>query len=165
MAVKIAVISDTHVGQRISAYPAGFLREIGRCDIAHAGDHTSIASLELLESQGELRAVHGNMDEMAVADVLPAKLTFDVEGVCIGITHGSGAPDGIERRVLEVFDDSQKPDIIIFGHSHKPCDLIIDGVRMINPGSLSGNIGGRPPSWGVLTIDGDNIDWRHIAMR
>ncbi|MCK5832896.1 metallophosphoesterase [bacterium] len=164
MSVKIAVISDSHIGQKISAYPAEILNAIGECDIIiHAGDHTSMESVELLNSLGNLRAVHGNMDEITISNLLPSRLVFEVEGIRIGVTHGWGSPLGIERRVLDVFVD-EKLDIVIFGHSHSPCDKIIDGIRVINPGAISGNLQDKSSSWGILTINGCDADWRLIEF-
>ncbi len=164
MSVNISVLSDSHVGQRIPAYPLDLLREVGRQDfILHAGDHASSESVDVLKNYGDLRAVHGNMDEIAISDVLPSRLVLDVEDVRIGLTHGWGPPVGIERRVMDVFVD-EKVDVIVFGHSHCPCDRVIDGIRMINPGAVSGNIPGKNGSWGILTVEGNRVEWRLIEI-
>ncbi len=166
MSVRIAVISDSHIGQRISTYPNKVLNAIRESDIIiHAGDHTSIDSLELLESCGDLRAVHGNMDDVMVCSKLPPKIIFEVEGVRIGVTHGWGAPTGLAGKVVRVFDGDEKPNIVIFGHSHVPLDEIIDGIRMLNPGAVSGNLFSGKSSFGILTIDERDIDWELIEFQ
>ena len=165
MSIRIAVLSDSHIGQRISAYPADLLERLHDFDvIVHAGDHTSVASVELLDGLGDLRAVHGNMDEIAVRNELPSKLILDVEGMKIGVTHGWGAPIKLAERVRTVFEEDA-PDIVIFGHSHIPFDGIIDGVRMLNPGAVSGNLLGKKASWGILTIDGRKAAWELVEFQ
>jgi len=162
MSTKIAVISDSHVGQRISAYPRQILDVLRGADIVvHAGDHTNHESLEAIRNLGDLKAVRGNMDEVAVCSELPNKLLFEVDGILIGVTHGSGAPLGLEKRVLDEFSvDDPKPDIIIFGHSHRPGDDVHRGIRMLNPGSLSGNLFNNKGSYGILTIDNGSVAWK-----
>jgi predicted phosphodiesterase len=43
-------------------------------------------------------------------------------------------------------------DIIIFGHSHEPCNRYVQGILLFNPGQAKN-------SFGLLTID-DRIDAR-----
>ena len=61
----------------------------------------------------------------------------------ITITHGWGAPDGIEDRIRTLFPDA---DIIIFGHSHHARNKVINGILFFNPGSARNSLG-------ILTID------------
>jgi len=164
MAIRVAVLSDSHVGQRISAYPEEFLKELENYDlIIHAGDHTDITSLHELRSRGEVRAVRGNMDEIEVSSRLPDKLVLELGGLRVGITHGSGPPAGLIDRVRGVFKKNP-PDIIIFGHSHIPTDEVISGVRMLNPGAISGNLSTGEGSWAILTIDGAVVDWQLVKI-
>lgn len=44
-------------------------------------------------------------------------------------------------------------DTVFFGHTHVAYHKIVDGVRMINPGSLYYSRDGRPISYCVITID------------
>jgi putative phosphoesterase len=79
--------------------------------------------------------------------MLPAKEIVEIENKRIGITHGSGAPWGIERRVRKMFE-SNRIDIIIYGHSHRSQNKVIDGILFFNPGKAT-------DSFGVITIDGE----------
>ncbi len=161
MSIRAAVISDTHVGQRISTYPSKLLSILRESDlIIHAGDHTSSSALETLLSTGEVRAIRGNMDDLTVSSKLPEKLLFDIEGIRVGVIHGWGAPVGLANRVRETFRETvPPPDIIIFGHSHSPHDELIDGVRMLNPGAVCGNQSGKNGSYGILDISVNSIMW------
>ena len=166
MGIRAAVISDSHIGQRISAYPEELLELLAGFDfLIHAGDHTNAESLTKLRSIGKLYSVRGNMDEISVCAQLPERLLFEVEGHRIGLIHGWGPPVGLARKVRGVFKDtSPAPEIIIFGHSHRTCDRVIGDIRMLNPGSISGNFGSRSGSWGVLTINDNSVDWEIIPI-
>jgi uncharacterized protein len=144
--VKVAVLTDTHVGS-IQELPASMLRALSKADlIVHAGDFTGTAVLEGLRSLNEVRAVCGNMDSLGIRMALPRKDLLTVAGKRIGVTHGRGAPPGIAGRVRAEFDQA---DVIVFGHSHTTCNEVIGGALMFNPGRCRG-------SYGLLTI-GDDI--------
>lgn len=164
MATRVAVLSDSHVGQRISVYPDDFLARLSDFDlIIHAGDHSSADSYDRLSKVGKVAAISGNMDEIALSSRLPSKLILDIENLKIGVTHGWGPPVGLAKKVRKEFD-GDSVDIIIFGHSHRTFDKEVSGVRMLNPGSLSGNLGSGNGSWGILTIDGDTADWETVDI-
>ncbi|MDY6035670.1 MAG: YfcE family phosphodiesterase [Bulleidia sp.] len=48
-------------------------------------------------------------------------------------------------------------DIVCFGHTHVPYDEVVDGVYLLNPGSLSHNRDGSLPSYRILYIDGNDV--------
>jgi|YelNatPaOPRAMG01_1025707.scaffolds.fasta_scaffold09137_3 putative phosphoesterase len=143
--MKIAVLSDTHV-QRVEELHPEIVKALSSVDlIVHAGDFVGVGVLEGLRRMGELKAVRGNMDSLAVKEILPEKEVFVVGSKKVGLVHGWGAPLGIEERVRGLFD---AVDIIIFGHSHwSKCEKIGD-IFFFNPGP-----GFR--SFGVLTIEDD----------
>jgi putative phosphoesterase len=143
--MRLAVLTDTHVGS-IQELPAPMLKALADVDlIVHAGDFTETAVLEGLRTLGEVKAVCGNMDSTAIKMALPRKDLFMAAGKKIGIIHGSGVPWGIAGRVRGEFDDV---DIIVFGHSHTSCNERIRGALMFNPGRCR-------DSYGLLTIAGN----------
>jgi hypothetical protein len=99
--------------------------------------------LDGLKALGEVKAVCGNMDSVELKRILPEKELFVVGGRKIGLVHGSGAPWGIAGRIRQLFEEA---DVIIFGHSHEPCHLYLQGSLMFNPGRAR-------DSFGLLTID------------
>jgi len=143
--MKIGVISDTHI-DLAEEIPPEIIKAFSKVDlIVHAGDFVGSAVLDGLKKLGEVRAVHGNVDSMKLRNLLPDKEIFVAGGRKIGITHGWGGPDGIEKRVKELLGDV---DIIIYGHSHRAKIERMENVLFFNPG----------PGWqsfGILTIDGD----------
>lgn len=77
------------------------------------------------------------------------------------LTHGhyygvSMGPEGLAEEAK-----SRGCDIAMFGHTHRPCFDEIDGVTVVNPGSLSyPRQEGRRPSYMIMTLHEDGtIDY------
>lgn len=49
-------------------------------------------------------------------------------------------------------------DIVCYGHTHVAADETVDGIRLINPGSLWRSRDGRGPSYALINIEGDQVD-------
>jgi putative phosphoesterase len=145
--MRIAVLADTHVN-KLEYLPKKIIDALSTVDlIIHAGDFTDVQLLNELKQFREVKAVHGNMDSRQLKSVLPVKEIVEATNKRIGITHGSGAPWGIEERVRKVFE-SDRIDIIVYGHSHRSKNKVIDDILFFNPGKAA-------DSFGILTIDGD----------
>src|SRR4030042_462279 len=141
--MKIGVLSDTHI-YLAEEIPQGIVRAFSGVDlIVHAGDFVDVAVLQGLKQLGEVKAVHGNMDSMELRSLLPEKEILVVGGNKIGINHGWGGPEGIERKIRARFGDV---DIIIYGHSHRAKIERIGDVLFFNPGPGF-------HSFGILTIE------------
>ena len=145
--MRIAVLADTHVNT-LEHLPRKIIDAISTVDlIIHAGDFTDVQLLEELKQLGEVKAVRGNMDSTELKNILPVKEIVEIENKRIGITHGSGARWGIEERVRKMFE-SDRIDVIVYGHSHQSQSKVIDGILLFNPGKAT-------DSFGILTIDGE----------
>ncbi len=141
--MKLGVIADSHV-RHFNDLPLAVRQALAGVDIiVHAGDFTHKDVLDGLRAIKPVQAVRGNMDSGELKKTLPEKEIFEVKGRKIGLLHGSGAPLGIDERVRQQFDGVE---IIIFGHSHLPCNRYIRGVLLFNPGPAT-------DSFGLLTID------------
>jgi putative phosphoesterase len=144
--MRIAVLADTHVN-RLEHLPKKIIDALSTVDlIIHAGDFTDLQLLEELKQLREVKAVHGNMDSRELKTVLPVKEIVEIENKRIGITHGSGGPWGIEERIRKMFEPDQI-DIIVYGHSHRSQNKVINDILFVNPGKAT-------DSFGILTIDG-----------
>ena len=110
------------------------MAELRRADlILHAGDLSSVAFLEELLGFGPpVLAVHGNADEPALLELLPAELVVDAATVRIGMTHNGGPRAGREARLAARFPGC---GVVVYGHSHVPEVERHDGVWVLNPGS------------------------------
>lgn len=143
--MRIAVLADTHVS-RLEHLPKKVIDAFSTVElIIHAGDFTNVQVLKELKRLMGVKAVYGNMDSMELKTVLPVKEIVEIENKRIGITHGSGGPWGIEDRVRKMFE-SDRIDIIIYGHSHQSQNKVINDILFFNPGKAT-------DSFGILTVD------------
>lgn len=143
--MRIAVLADTHVN-KLDQLPKKIIDALSTVDlIIHAGDFTDIQLLNELRQLREVKAVQGNMDSIELRTILPVKEIVDIGNKRIGITHGSGRSWGIEERVRRMFE-SDRIDIIVYGHSHESQNKVIDDILFFNPGKAR-------DSFGILAID------------
>ena len=147
--MRIGVISDTH----------GLLREevleiLRGCDcILHGGDINNQGVLDTLEQIAPVYVVRGNNDK-AWAEQLPHDLTVQMEGRKIFMVHN--------RKEMENLPEDA--DIVIFGHSHKYFEQVIDGRLWLNPGSCGKRRFGQEISLAVLTVDGTEYQVQKIVL-
>lgn len=129
----IALVGDTHLPRGARRLPEACVEILRAVDlIVHTGDFTALSVLEQLRMLGRIEAVHGNMDEPAVCELLPARLVVESEGLRIGVVHSGGPRAGREARLRRWFPEC---DLIAYGHSHQPEVVSYDGCWIVNPGS------------------------------
>jgi putative phosphoesterase len=154
-AVKVSIISDTHIPKASPELPRELLDALSGSDlIIHAGDLVEMSVLDELQAIAPVAAVSGNMDKPEVSSVLPEKRVMEVEGKVIGVIHGWGPPMGIERRVLSRFSGV---DVVVFGHTHKPLVESRKGVLLVNPGTPNDRRFSSRLSYAVLTIENGEL--------
>ena len=152
---KIGVISDTHgfLDPRVEKLLAGVDH------ILHAGD-IGDPMLELeLKFIAPVTVVQGNVDVG-----LPFKLT---EVVTLGtkkflvhhIVNPWSLSDAVGPQIIR-----QRPDAVIFGHTHKPFAQTVDGVFFFNPGYAGKPKFGAARSVAILEIDGKEIRHEFIPL-
>ena len=155
--MKIGVISDTHLSSGNCELPEELISGLKTCGlIIHAGDLVDTCVLEPLNRISKVEAVCGNMDNHKVRSELEDKKILNIEGKKICVMHGYGRPDALVDILKKEFF-SEKPDIIIFGHSHTPKNEYIDGVLFFNPGSVTDTVFAPYRSYGIIEIDKGGI--------
>lgn len=155
---RILVLSDTHLshgGKFPGDIPellkdlAGYFRA---ADLTlHAGDHMGVGFYQALQQMNHLISVRGNMDAPMLRNELPERTLLEREGIRIGMMHGWGPPQGLEERIFDAWSGN-KPDVIIFGHSHQVHQSRRGGVLLFNPGSPI-EPSGPNPTVGWIEID------------
>lgn len=132
--LNVLVVSDTHAPLRWRGVPESLVEPLGRCDvILHAGDVCEPGVLDELSTFAPVHAVLGNNDGEDVARWgVPLTRELELEGVRIAMIHIAGAKQGRGRRMGQLFPHA---DIVVFGHSHNPVDVVEDGTHLFNPGS------------------------------
>jgi len=149
MAVKIGVVSDTHLAgydEQLARVVERHFRDVDM--VLHAGDLVDLAVLEMFSGK-QVRAVRGNMDLPSTRRALPEMLTLHLGAFTLGLAHGWGAADDIEDRLLALFPVL---DCLVYGHTHVAANHVQDGVLRFNPGSARL---GRPPvpnSLGIIEL-------------
>lgn len=134
-AVRVAVISDTHMPGRGRMLPEACLARLRAADlIIHAGDWSDMGAVGAVRGLGvPLVAVHGNVEEPAVRAALPATAEVEAGGVRVGVVHDAGAAPGRLERMRRRFPGC---GLVVFGHSHIPLHATAaDGFTILNPGS------------------------------
>lgn len=119
----LGIISDTHGLLRNEAIAA-----LQGCDlILHAGDIGTRVVLDELQQIAPTIAVRGNIDHGRWADELPEVVVLEINGVRFCLLHN----------IHEIAFDPMAEgfDVVIHGHSHKPRNEVVDGVRYFNPAS------------------------------
>lgn len=98
--------------------------------------------------------VHGNNDYCSTA---PFDRILTIGNHRIFITHGHHYLYWNDKSSLVRKAKAEGCDICCFGHTHCYFDEEIDGVRMLNPGSLRCNRDGKNPSYMLIELDGEKI--------
>ena len=153
--MKIGLISDTHdyLDPRVPELFAGVDH------ILHAGDVGRSLLIVELEQIAPVTAVTGNTDEG-----LPLRET---EWITLGgkkflvhhiVTPGVGSPR-IERRLRE-----DAPDVVMFGHTHKPFAQQVGSILYFNPGYAGRQRFDLPRSVAVMEIQRGTITHRFVEL-
>jgi putative phosphoesterase len=130
----IAVIADTH--NHLPSNVRSFLTEAD--EIWHLGDICSKETIKEIAALGvPLHAVRGNCDPRGLA---PESLMLQRGEHLFYLVHEPpmAVPVGT--------------NFVLHGHTHVPRNEIIDGVRHLNPGTVSKPNHGAPPSFAWLEI-------------
>ena len=128
----ITVISDTHGNRRAVDALDGVLAESDY--IIHLGDTSGDGSYIRAKYPDKTYLVNGNCDHMKLGE---DELVLQVEGVKIFATHGHLY--SAKRTLLSMAARANDLNcgVVLYGHTHKADEREIDGVLLINPGTMS----------------------------
>ena len=150
MRARIAIISDTHGLLRPEVIE--ILKECSH--ILHGGDINRESILAELREYGPLYVVRGNNDKGPWAEELPEHLEFEICGVRFYMVHD-------KKHAMTYKTGIMKPDVIVFGHSHKYHQEKTDGILWLNPGSCGKRRFDLPITMAVMEV----IDGKHSVER
>jgi len=154
----VALISDSHIPSREHEIPPSFRERIEVADhVIHAGDFDSKGALaDIRHMATELTAVSGNIDPQIG---LPDRETVELGGVTFVVTHGTGSPRGWADRVARaVREEADSNAIGVAGHTHELVDTVHEGVRLLNPGSVTGASPADRPTMMTATVENGTLD-------
>ena len=151
--MKILVVSDTH--RKDDNLKLVLSEECPLDMLIHLGDAEGSENFipDWVNPECRMEMVLGNNDFFSRLD---REREIDIAGHKAFITHGHyyGVSMGPEGLVDEA--KSRGCDIAMYGHTHRPFLDVIDGVTVLNPGSLSyPRQEGRRPSYMIIHVDAD----------
>lgn len=144
---RLGIIADTH-----GLFDRAILRHFQGVDhILHAGDIGDRAVLRQLEAIAPVTAVSGNVDGYEDSGIRK-QAVIELAGKRIGLRHilyegGKLTKDG------RTFLDEQRPDLCIFGHTHRPKTEWFGPTLLFNPGSAGPQRFSLPRGLGLLSIE------------
>ena len=164
--MKIIAISDTHIksGSIQENLPAELPALLKDADIIiHAGDFVTENVFDELSELSRLEAVHGNLDDQVLRELLPERKVIEVEGMSIGIIHEASL--SIQDTAGAWYMAKEMGvDVLVFGHVHKPVIeksqvlLICPGSptvpRLSEPSAVEMNIQDGKISGKIITLEG-----------
>ncbi len=141
--MKILVISDVH-GRR-DAVERVLTQHPDAATVIFLGD--GLRQVEDVADDHRSRAfimVPGNCDFSAT---LPAARLEILGGKRFFITHGHKYNLKYGLYTIEMAARERQAAIVLFGHTHQPLEEYVDGLYMLNPGSL-----GYEGSYGLVDV-------------
>ena len=150
--MKLFVLGDTHgqIDKAIEIYKG--LKDIDL--IVHLGDH--FADGQKLERVlgCPVLGVKGNMDGSFYAD---GYQILETSWGKIFIAHGHMENVKSNPQNILYKGESLGCKAVFYGHTHLPLYQEVEGMILLNPGSLTLPVGGRPGSYALVNIEGDDF--------
>lgn len=149
--MKIMIVSDSH-GMDFGIRKV--VRDEGPFDMMiHLGD-SQLSEGELIKLAGcTVEAVAGNND---LGTYLPGEKLIKLGKHMVLLIHGhtKGVNYGLERLIN--YGMERGADVVMFGHTHIPLLREMDGMTLLNPGSITlPRQQPRKMTWVLLEIDND----------
>jgi putative phosphoesterase len=148
--MRLGVISDTH-----GKFDEAVLPLFKGVDlIIHAGDVGKTHVIDRLEQIAPVLAVEGNNDSPGL---FPPERIERLANRTILVRHIFGELHQIGKNEREVLA-RLAPDIVIFGHSHRPYQATLDKTILFNPGSAGPRRFSLPRTVGLIMIGESSIE-------
>jgi putative phosphoesterase len=160
----IAVLGDTHMPKGGRRMPDRCAELIGESEaVLHTGDFFGIGTLREIEAlcPGPVHAVHGNVDDAELRELLPETLEVELAGARIAMIHDAGGAKGRVGRMRRRFPDA---DAVVYGHSHLPLHEEEDGFQIFNPGSPTERRRAPRHSMGLLRTESGRPVFEHVWL-
>jgi len=154
--MTIGVISDTHnyLDPQVSRFFAGVDH------ILHAGDIGMPRIILDLEAIAPVTCVLGNTDDPGFNYSVTEVVTLAGRKFLLHhIVDPRKLTNELERRLLR-----ERPDVVVFGHTHKAFSASINGTLFFNPGYAGKQRFDLERSIALLTLDGNNIQSKYLKL-
>lgn len=151
--MRIVVMSDSH-GYNSAIYNVLELEE-GADLFLHCGDICEDSYMF-----PSLEVVSGNNDFYDY----PMEKIMDVGNHRILMVHSHQFSFLKREEKMVKYAKEHGCDIVCFGHTHVACDKMVEGVHLLNPGSLYMSRDGKPTSYAVIELNGDKIETKIVFL-
>jgi uncharacterized protein len=154
--MTIGVISDTHnyLDPQVSRVFAGVDH------ILHAGDIGMPRIILDLQAIAPVTCVLGNTDDPGFNYPLTEIVTLAERKFLIHhIVDPGQLTDELQRRLAREW-----PDVVVFGHTHKPFSASINGTLFFNPGYAGKQRFELERSIALLSLDENEIQSRYFKL-
>ena len=157
--IKIGTKAPQAAGKIHTDFERGFIKAevVNYQDLldcgSYAGDVNKPEILDTLRMMGSIYVVRGNNDK-DWAEGMAKTLHFTIEGVKFFMTHNKKDVDW----------DLKDTQVVIFGHTHKYFEKMIDNRLWLNPGSCGPRRFDQEITMAVMTVDNGTYQWEKVAM-
>ncbi len=153
--MKLVVVSDSH-GESMAIN-----KIFNNYDFDHLiflGD--GVDDLGCYADLPNVTIVRGNCDFFSD---YPVEQIIEFEGVKIMATHGHkyGVKSTLGLLANEAITNGI--NLVFYGHTHIANDIYVQGVRLINPGSVNGK-GRAKSSFAIVELDKQKILVKHVVL-
>jgi uncharacterized protein len=147
--LRVAVVADTHLPRGRRRLPRECVARLRRADlILHAGDFVTLDVLRELQQIAPVAGVHGNNDDAALVEQLPARRVVTAGGLRIGMLHAPGRARGRAERLAAAFPGCEA---VVYAHTHVPQIVRHGRLWLLNPGSPTERR--RAPTRAMLDVE------------
>ncbi len=154
--VRIGVISDTH--NFFDPKIPGFFEGVDH--ILHGGDIGNPSIILQLEAIAPVTAVLGNTDDSAIRFRETEVVEIDGRKFLVHhIVNPRALAEPLQERI-----GREQPEVVIFGHTHKPFRETLDGILYFNPGYAGQSRFGMERSVAILRCDSKGIEPRYLSL-
>ena len=152
--MKVLVVSDTH--RRMDNLDRVIEIEKPLDMVIHCGDMEESDDHLRMVAQCPVFVVAGNNDYFHNYEKELFVRLGNHKGI---ISHGHNYYISMGVEIYASEARARGVDVAFFGHTHRPYYNVVNGVTLINPGSISyPRQEGRQPSYAILNVDNDKLD-------
>jgi putative phosphoesterase len=168
--MRIGLLADTHIPEAREALPVEVINAFQGVDlILHAGDIYILSVLDDLECIAPVLAASGDDDYgVTLADKRVKRIhMMELEGQTLWLGHERYFLQShlMQNKSRQEQGDRGNPNIVVFGHEHRPTTEHIGDILYVNPGSPTyldyrrglGTVG-------ILTIGSGRADVRILSL-
>lgn len=158
--MKVLVFSDTHRRYENFINQTKKLKDIDL--FIHLGDMVEDAEIIKSELNKPFIIIRGNNEFNR--DDIPLNEVIELEDVRIFLTHGH--KEGVEYGLKNLVDKAKENNctMAMYGHTHVYKDETINGVRILNPGSVGYDRAGEYESYVVMDINGNDVEIERLRL-